>query len=131
MSCRDVCVVERVVHRRRASDDLRGRDFNFIFVRHHAPRARTRKRRGRFAFSAGVLRFQRALAIIFGGALVLQLVIVLAGAALPASTSIATTSGDVYAIGKLLFTDFLLPFEITSLLLLVAMVGVIVLAKKR
>ena len=34
------------------------------------------------------------------------------------------------AIGASLFTDFLLPFEVTSVLLLVAMVGVIVLTKE-
>ena len=34
------------------------------------------------------------------------------------------------AIGETLFTDFLLPFEVTSVLLLVAMVGVIVLTKE-
>jgi NADH-quinone oxidoreductase subunit J len=39
--------------------------------------------------------------------------------------------GTVESIGKVLFHDFLLPFEITSMLLLAAMVGVIVLAKKK
>jgi len=33
-------------------------------------------------------------------------------------------------VGWLLFTDFLYPFEITSIILLVAMVGAMVLAKK-
>ncbi len=83
---------------------------------------------------AGALRFQRTFAIIFGSALILELGIVLASAAIPAPSKFGflptAPAGDVYAIGKLLFTDFLLPFEITSVLLLVAMVGVIVLAKK-
>ncbi|MBI3189891.1 MAG: NADH-quinone oxidoreductase subunit J [Ignavibacteriales bacterium] len=39
--------------------------------------------------------------------------------------------GTVEAIGKVLFSEFLLPFEITSLILLAAIVGVIVLAKRR
>ena len=34
------------------------------------------------------------------------------------------------ALGKLLFTQYLLPFEIVSVLLLVAMVGVVLLSKK-
>ncbi|MFZ6016790.1 MAG: NADH-quinone oxidoreductase subunit J [Nitrospirota bacterium] len=34
-------------------------------------------------------------------------------------------------LGKLLYTDFLFPFEVASLILLVAIVGAIVLAKKR
>jgi NADH-quinone oxidoreductase subunit J len=35
------------------------------------------------------------------------------------------------AIGELLFSDYLLPFEVTSVLLLAAMVGVIVLTKEQ
>jgi NADH-quinone oxidoreductase subunit J len=38
--------------------------------------------------------------------------------------------GSPQALGELLFTDFLLPFEVTSVLLLAAMVGVIVLTKE-
>jgi len=38
--------------------------------------------------------------------------------------------GDSASLGRLLFTNYLLPFEIISLLLLVAMVGVILLSKK-
>ncbi len=39
--------------------------------------------------------------------------------------------GNVAAIGKVLYTRYLFPFELTSILLLVAMVGAIVLAKGR
>jgi len=39
--------------------------------------------------------------------------------------------GSVQAVGSVLFTDFLLPFEVTSLLLVVALVGAIVLGKRR
>jgi NADH-quinone oxidoreductase subunit J len=38
--------------------------------------------------------------------------------------------GGTAALGSILFTDYLLPFEILSVLLLVAMVGVILLSKK-
>jgi NADH-quinone oxidoreductase subunit J len=38
--------------------------------------------------------------------------------------------GGTAPLGKLLFTQYLLPFEIVSLVLLVAMVGVILLSKK-
>lgn len=38
--------------------------------------------------------------------------------------------GTTVALGRKLFTEYLLPFEIVSLLLLVAMVGVILLSKK-
>ncbi len=39
--------------------------------------------------------------------------------------------GSVQAVGRVLFTDYLLPFEITSLLLIVAIVGAVVLAKRK
>jgi NADH-quinone oxidoreductase subunit J len=38
--------------------------------------------------------------------------------------------GETYALGKLLFTQYVLPFEVVSVLLLVAMIGVILLSKK-
>ncbi|MGA2029420.1 MAG: NADH-quinone oxidoreductase subunit J, partial [Verrucomicrobiota bacterium] len=41
-----------------------------------------------------------------------------------------TTEGDTASLGKLLFTQYVLPFEVVSVLLLVAMVGVILLSKK-
>jgi NADH-quinone oxidoreductase subunit J len=42
-----------------------------------------------------------------------------------------TTEGDTAALGKLLFTNYVLPFEVVSVLLLVAMIGVILLSKKK
>jgi NADH-quinone oxidoreductase subunit J len=39
--------------------------------------------------------------------------------------------GTVKEVGQVLFTQFLLPFEVTSLLLLVAIVGAVVVAKER
>jgi NADH-quinone oxidoreductase subunit J len=43
----------------------------------------------------------------------------------------ATNIGTVEAVGRMLFTRFLFPFEVTSLLLTAAIVGAIVLAKKK
>lgn len=43
----------------------------------------------------------------------------------------AAKLGTVEAVGEALFTKFLLPFEVTSVLLLVAVVGAVVLAKRR
>jgi NADH-quinone oxidoreductase subunit J len=40
-------------------------------------------------------------------------------------------TGNVETIGRLLFTDYLFPFELTSVLLLAAMVGVLLLARRR
>jgi NADH-quinone oxidoreductase subunit J len=39
--------------------------------------------------------------------------------------------GTTAAIGKLLFSNYLLPFELTSVLILAAIVGAVVLAKRR
>jgi NADH-quinone oxidoreductase subunit J len=84
----------------------------------------------------GELKWQPPLAVIFGIALVAQLALVIALAVLPPAQGQDTPEriaqiGSTQAVGASLFTDFLLPFEITSLLLLVAIVGVIILAKKR
>lgn len=48
-----------------------------------------------------------------------------------ASSDHPKLEGDTVALGKLLFTQYTLPFEIVSVLLLVAMVGVILLSKKK
>jgi len=43
----------------------------------------------------------------------------------------AMEHGNVAAIGKVLYSRYLFPFELTSILLLVAMIGVIVIARGR
>src|ERR1017187_4027880 len=43
----------------------------------------------------------------------------------------ASKLGNVQQVGDVIFQSYLLPFEIVSILLLVAMVGAVVLAKKR
>lgn len=42
----------------------------------------------------------------------------------------AFTQGGPASVGRLLFTQYLLPFEVTSLLVLIAIIGAMVLAKK-
>ncbi len=49
----------------------------------------------------------------------------------PVDKAMIVNVGHVELIGKSLFTDFLLPFEITSILLLAAIVGAVILAKKK
>lgn len=44
---------------------------------------------------------------------------------------VSATFGTMQALSEKLFTDYLLPFEITSVLLLVAAVGAVVLAKRQ
>jgi NADH-quinone oxidoreductase subunit J len=43
----------------------------------------------------------------------------------------ANLFGTTKAVGKMLFTEYLLPFEIASVLLLAALVGAVILAKRR
>ena len=43
----------------------------------------------------------------------------------------ADAGGNTQAVAEALFTDYLLPFEVTSVLLLAAIVGAVVLAKRR
>ena len=47
-----------------------------------------------------------------------------------AAAAASPVQGNVEQIGWLLYTDFLIPFELASVLLLVAMIGAIVLAKR-
>lgn len=46
------------------------------------------------------------------------------------STGIAAGNSSIVVIGQHFFTDFLLPFELASILLLMAMVGAIILARR-
>lgn len=63
-------------------------------------------------------------------------VILLWGYAVPGTVSFATAQNsdlalnNVERVGMLLYTDYLIPFEVASMLLLVAMVGAIILAKR-
>ncbi len=76
--------------------------------------------------------WQRPLAILLALVLLIETSYLifgrgeLSGLIQPAASNYASPQ----AIGESLFTDFLLPFEVTSVLLLVAMVGVIVLTKE-
>ncbi len=78
------------------------------------------------------------LGLLLAGAVLFELVaIVVYSAASPpspveaAATAVSPVSGgNVEQLGLLLYTDYLIPFEVASILLLVAMVGAIVLAKR-
>jgi NADH-quinone oxidoreductase subunit J len=76
------------------------------------------------------LRSQRMLALPVGGALGLVMVVVLAQAAGPVPSGEPVAVG-LPALGRLLFREYLLPFEVTSVLLLAALIGALSLAKRR
>jgi NADH-quinone oxidoreductase subunit J len=73
--------------------------------------------------------YMRFSAIITAGLLMVVIVGVLRGAE-TATVPVGTdNNGLVKNLGKLLFNEFLLPFEIVSILLLAAMVGAVMLGK--
>jgi NADH-quinone oxidoreductase subunit J len=76
-----------------------------------------------------IKRFSLATGIVAVGAVgaILVRTIVQSGASGEAPPGFA---GDAAQLGNLLFTQYLLPFEVISVLLLVAMVGVVLLSKK-
>jgi NADH-quinone oxidoreductase subunit J len=78
--------------------------------------------------------FRKIVGTVLGAGLLLELcyVFLATGAAGPESLHPrAGEVGLVRSIGDALFGRFLLPFEVTSILLLAAIVGAVVLAKKR
>ena len=56
---------------------------------------------------------------------------VVAGSELPAFGTISEQGGTGKSVGEALFTRFVFPFETVSVILLAAMIGAVVLAKKR
>jgi NADH-quinone oxidoreductase subunit J len=78
---------------------------------------------------------QKAFGILIASLLLVVLGSVIASGILYGTKGIHTVEkvaaiGNTKAIAGLLFTDWILPFEITSILLLAAIVGAIVLSKK-
>ena len=82
------------------------------------------------------LRFQRLFSILF----TLLLLFFLIGASAHMiseskktllNSEMLSSFGGVKLFGKLLFSDYLLSFEVASVLLLVAMIGAVVFGKKR
>jgi len=80
------------------------------------------------------MSYKKTIAYILSGVVLVEILIGLGfpfwGIGLEQSPK-ALEIGTVEYIGKSLYTEYLLPFEITSMLLLAAIVGVIVLAKKK
>ena len=85
-------------------------------------------RRDRFAPSRQRLVKAAGVALALGvAAAFLRLV----PRSLPTPHAIAADFGSYAAVGRALYRQFVLPFEVTSLLLLAAIIGAVVLAKRR
>lgn len=80
---------------------------------------------------------QAPLAIVIGAILFLEFIVltgatITVGAQGPHSPAwVAEQGGNVQALGQVLFRDYLLPFEVASVLLTAAVVGAIVLARQK
>jgi NADH-quinone oxidoreductase subunit J len=77
-----------------------------------------------------VKKFGLIAGLVSVGAIVTIFVKSILAAQPGANLSAPVLEGETAALGKLLFTQYLLPFEVVSVLLLVAMMGVILLSKK-
>lgn len=69
-------------------------------------------------------------AAVAGVLLLVGLSAVIIAGSLAGQSGSVPGQGSVQAIAETLFTDYLLPFELTAVLLLVAMIGAVVLARK-
>jgi NADH-quinone oxidoreductase subunit J len=69
-------------------------------------------------------------AALAGGALAAEMLYVIRSQPLPPNTEFAVNADALAPIADSLFTDNLVAFEVTSLLLLVAVVGAVVMAKR-
>jgi NADH-quinone oxidoreductase subunit J len=78
------------------------------------------------------LRWQQPAAIVLGAGLLVEMgYVFLTGASRGAPAALVGEGfGSPSSVGTLLFSGYLLPFEVTSILLLAAMVGAIVLTRE-
>ena len=98
-----------------------------------------------FLFVIMLLNLEEKEGRLYGSALLLQLIaVVVVGLVFVLMVSVVKLGspavlvgeavaqfGTTKAVGKMLFTEYLLPFEIASVLLLAAIVGAVILAKRK
>ena len=71
------------------------------------------------------------LALVVGAELWISIVIGRSHTAFGAPAPASALEPSTQLVGKVLFSEYMLPFEIASILLLVAMIGAVVMAKKK
>lgn len=81
------------------------------------------------------LNLRMLVGITLAGAFLLEMFYILTGLGIDSETpslhAAAREIGTVEAMGKAMFTTFVYPFEVTSLLLLAAIVGAVILGRRR
>lgn len=85
---------------------------------------------GREEFLKIKMSFSSVVGILLGGYLGALLVLRLSSLSHPLKEAEARDYGTIRSVGTLLFTDYLVPFELTSVLLLVAILGAVVFGKR-
>ena len=81
--------------------------------------------------SADRKKWTLGLAGVLGVFLLIELLLSIRGAWTGLGTTGGESVGSPTELGRLLFTDYLYPFEITSVLIIAALVGAIVLVKRK
>jgi NADH-quinone oxidoreductase subunit J len=82
-------------------------------------------------FGVARLKAMQVLGALAAVAVLAVIVKAVLDQAAPGMPTVAADFGTVKAVGRVLFTQYILPFEATSILLLVAIVGAVVVAKQR
>ncbi len=86
-------------------------------------------------FKAGKMGWLRYPAFVFAALLLAEIVYVLSAGTLGATgmytQALMAQHGNVWLLGRALFTDYLIPFELTAVLLLGAIIGAVFLGEKR
>ena len=83
--------------------------------------------------SKTTLSWQQPVAIVLGVILLIEAayVIFIRSGVMPQASEVTEGFGSPEAVGTVLFNEYLLPFEVTSILLLVAIVGAIILTMRQ
>src|SRR6267143_4225183 len=71
------------------------------------------------------------LALVLGAQLIVAIAVGRSGLPLGAPAPATMLEPSTQLVGRVLFNEYMLPFEIASILLLVAMIGAVVMAKKK
>lgn len=86
-------------------------------------------------FKAGKRGWLRYPALVFAAVLLVEIIFMLSAGVLgvpgPYTQELVAQHGNVWMLGRALFTDFLIPFELASVLLLGAIVGAVFLGQER
>ena len=80
-------------------------------------------------YTSAEQKWVRTFGWIMGSLFFIEFIIATKAFLAQASQPASSMRGTIEVIGKILFTDYLLPFELTSLLLLIAIFGIVSLAK--